>query len=131
MILDASAILAVLLGEPCAERAIEHIGVSDVVAAGAPTLVETAMVLSNRLKRDGRPLLNAFVQGADLEIIPLSQEHVEIAIDAFQRFGKGRHSAALNFGDCLTYAVAHIAQLPLLCTGTDFPKTDLKTVRLK
>lgn len=131
MILDSSALIAVLLGEPCSERAIERIAESGIVAVGAPTLVESALVLSHRLKRDARPLINAFVQEAELEIIPFSREHYEAALDAFQRFGKGRHPAALNFGDCLTYAVARVAQLPLLCTGDDFPKTDLKTVRVK
>jgi ribonuclease VapC len=131
MILDSSAILSVILGEPHADRIVAHIGAATAVAAGAPTLLETAMVLSTRLKRDPRPLLNEFVREAELEVIPFSREHYEIALDAFQRFGKGRHPAALNFGDCITYAVARIAQLPLLCTGNDFPKTDLQTVRVK
>ena len=131
MILDASTILAVLLNEPSGERAIGHIGASGVVAAGAPTLVETAMVLSNRLKRDPLPLMHAFIREAELEIIPFSQEHYEVGLDAFQRFGKGRHPAALNIADCLTYAVARLAQMPLLCTGDDFPRTDLKTIRVK
>ena len=125
MILDASAIVAVVLGEPMGVRIIEHIANAPVVAAGAPTLVEAAMVLSARLRRDARPLLGAFFREVGLEVIPFSQEHYEVALDAFQRFGKGRHPAALNFGDCLTYAVAHVSQLPLLCTGNDFPKTDL------
>jgi len=83
------------------------------------------MVLSARLRRDARPLLSAFYREVELEVIPFSQEHYEIAIEAFQRFGKGRHPAALNFGDCLSYAVARLSQLPLLCTGNDFPKTDI------
>lgn len=131
MILDASAILSVVLGEQTADRIVAHMGAAEVVAAGAPTLVETAMVLSTRLKRDPRPWFNEFLREAEIEVIPFSQEHYYVAIDAFQRFGKGRHPAALNFGDCLTYAVAHIAQMPLLCTGNDFPRTDLETIRIK
>lgn len=131
MILDASAILSMVLGEPNADRIVAHIGAAGIVAAGAPTLVETAIVLSTRLKRDPRPWLNEFLREAEIEVIPFSREHHEVAVDAFQRFGKGRHPAALNFGDCLTYAIAYIAQMPLLCTGNDFPKTDLETIRVK
>ena len=125
MILDASAIVSMILGEPSSRQLLSQLGTADIVAAGAPTLVEAAMVLSARLKRDARPLLHAFFREMDLEVVPFSEEHYEIAIEAFQRFGKGRHPAALNFGDCLTYAVARLSQLPLLCTGNDFPKTDL------
>ena len=130
MILDSSAILATILGEAKSERLLALMGTAPVVAAGAPTLVEAAIVLSARLRRDARPPLNSFFREAELEVIPFSQEHFEVAIEAFQRFGKGRHPAALNFGDCLTYAVARISQLPLLCTGNDFPKTDLEIVPL-
>jgi ribonuclease VapC len=59
-------------------------------------------------------------------VIPFSREHYEIAVEAFLRYSKGRHPAALNFGDCLTYAIAYLAQFPLLAPGNDFPRTDLK-----
>ncbi len=61
----------------------------------------------------------------EVEVIPFTAEHYEVAVDAFERFGKGRHPAALNFGDCLTYAVARLSGLPLLYTGDDFARTDL------
>lgn len=128
MVLDTSAILSVLLAEPASGRLIECISQSVIVAVGAPTMVETAIVLSSRLSFDARPMVNGFLREIEAEVVPFSGEHYEIAVDAFQRYGKGRHPAALNFGDCLTYAVARVAQLPLLCTGKDFARTDLETV---
>jgi len=125
VILDASAILAVLLREPGCEGLLRHIAESPVVAAGAPTLLEAALVLSSRMRRNAGVLLNEFLREADVEIISFTRDHYEVAVDAFERYGKGRHSAALNFGDCMTYAVARISGMPLLFTGRDFSKTDI------
>ena len=125
MVLDTSAILAILLAERDNERLLEQISHSPIVVVGAPTVVETAIVLSSRLKRDARPLVDGFLRESEAEVIPFSREHYAVAMGAFLRYGKGRHAASLNFGDCLTYAVASIAQLPLLATGNDFPRTDL------
>jgi len=124
MILDSSAIVAILLEEPGRERLVERVS-STAAAVGAPTLAEAGMVLSSRLGRDARPLLSTFLRRAEVEIIPFREEHWEAALDAFQRFGKGRHPAALNMGDCLAYAVASVAALPLLFKGEDFTKTDI------
>ena len=96
-----------------------------MVAAGAPTLLEAALVLSSRMRRNAGVLLNEFLREADVEIISFTRDHYEVAVDAFERYGKGRHSAALNFGDCMTYAVARISGMPLLFTGRDFSKTDI------
>jgi ribonuclease VapC len=87
--------------------------------------VETGIVLVARVGVPGKTLLARFVQEADLAVIPFTLDHWPVAIDAFVRFGKGRHRAALNFGDCLTYAVARLADEPLLCLGNDFAQTDL------
>ena len=125
MILDSSAILAVIFREPGYEVLIRRITGAPLVAVGAPTLVETALVLTARLGRDVRLMLSEFVRQAEAEIVPFTEEHYQAAIDAFARFGKGRHPAALNLGDCLTYAVARVAAMPLLFTGDDFQKTDL------
>jgi ribonuclease VapC len=115
-----------MLAEPDHESALHRMSDATVLGVGAPTVVEAAMVLSSRLRTDARPLLNEFLRETEAEVIPFGQEHLQIAIDAFQRYGKGRHEAALNFGDCLTYAVARLAGLPLLFTGDDFAKTDLE-----
>lgn len=125
MILDSSALLAILLAETGSERLIRTVADAPLVAIGAPTLVETAIVLTSRLARDARPLLNDFLREAAIEIIPFTPDHYDIAVDAFQRYGRGRHPAALNFGDCLTYAIARVSGFPLLFTGEDFSRTDL------
>lgn len=125
MVLDASAIVSVLLEEPGWDWIMQRIDNARVVAVGVPTLVETAIVLSSRLGRDARPLLNSFLSEAEVEIIPFAREHYEVAVDAFVLYGKGRHPAALNFGECLAYAVARLSGLPLLYTGDGFSKTDL------
>lgn len=125
MVLDSSAIVAILLGEPGFEELIEKIERALLVTAGVPTLVESAMVLSSRTLRDGRPMLNGLLRRMDVQVVPLAEEHLDAAIDAFLRFGKGRHQAGLNFGDCLAYAVASVSGLPLLYTGRDFSETDI------
>lgn len=127
MILDTSAIIRVLVEEPGHERMQTRMLAAPVLAAGAATLVEVAMVMSSKLGRDPRLELSRFLREADVQVIPFTAEHYEVAVDAFQRYGKGRHPAALNFGDCLTYAVAKLSGLPLLYAGDDFAQTDLRT----
>lgn len=114
-----------LLEEPGSAGILDRISNAQSVGVGAPTFVETAIVLSSKLRRDSRPQLNEFLREADAELIPMGPEHIDAAVDAFLRYGKGRHPAALNFGDCLTYAVAAVASVPLLFTGSDFTKTDI------
>jgi ribonuclease VapC len=125
VILDSSAIVAVALREPGFEILLRKIGAAADVAVGAPTLSEAAIVLSARLHRDARGLLARFVQEGSIAIVPFGEAHFAVAVDAWLRYGKGRHAAALNFGDCLSYAAATVAGQPLLCVGNDFPQTDL------
>ncbi len=125
MILDTSAIISILIEEPGCRRIEQRAVAAPVLAVGAATVVETAIVLSNKLRRDPRPQLDRLFRRMNIQIIPFTAEHYEVAVDAFVRYGKGRHAAALNFGDCLTYAVARLSGLPLLFTGDDFAKTDL------
>ena len=127
MILDASALVAIFLGEPDAERLLQAIGDAPIIAVGAPTLVEAAIVLSSRLGRDARPQLGEFLREAEVEIVPFTADHYEVALDAFRRFGQGRHPAALNFGDCFAYACARHERVPLLYKGDDFSQTDIET----
>ena len=128
MILDTSAIIAALLGEPSGKRIGFAIGAAEVCRIGAPTLVETGMVLTSRVGERGRVALLGFLQDRNVDIQSLSEAHWRVAQNAFVRFGKGRHPARLNLGDCLTYAVAYVAGEPLLCTGNDFRQTDLELV---
>lgn len=128
MILDSSALIAILLREPGHERLLALIAEADVVGLGAPTLTETAIVMTARLGAPGKALVARLVQEADLLVIPFADDHWPVAVDAFQRFGTGRHPAGLNFGDCLTYAIACLADQSLLCLGVDFAKTDLSVI---
>lgn len=128
MILDSSAIVAIMREEPGHARLNAAIQGTQRVAMGAPTILETAIVLSTRFGASGQQLLRAFSRLTDLEIVPFDEAHGELAIETHLRFGKGRHPARLNFGDCMTYAVAKLAREPLLCTGDDFAKTDLDLV---
>ena len=125
MVLDSSAIIAIELQEPGFERLIDRIGEAKAVIIGVPTMFETVMVLSRRRGQDARPWLRGFLRSARAEAVTFTEEHLDAAIDAFMRFGKGRHRAALNFGDCMAYAVAAVAGMPLLYTGNDFAQTDI------
>lgn len=126
MILDSSAIVAMLLREPESDQLIEKVTLAQAVGVGAPTLAEAAIVLSARLGQDCRGLLSRFLEESGAVVIPFDRPHYVASADAWLRYGRGRHPAALNFGDCLSYAVAQVAQQPLLCTGGDFPQTDLE-----
>ena len=125
MVLDSSAIVAIHLEEPGYERLIDRIDRAEVVAVGVPTMLETVSVLSARLGRDARPMLSAFLRRVDAEVVPFREEHMDSAAAAFLRYGRGRHPAGLNFGDCMSYAIASVAGLPLLFTGDDFGRTDI------
>lgn len=129
MIVDSSAIIAILLQEPGHEPLLDDIVAAPNVSVGAPTLTETGIVLVARMGVGGKSLLSRFVGEADVAVLPFTAEHWPVAVDAFSRFGKGRHPAALNFGDCLTYAVSRLADEPLLCVSDDFARTDLRLVR--
>ncbi len=128
MILDSSAVVAILLREPGYESLLDTLCETAEAGIGAPTLVEAGIVLAARTKTDSRGLLARFLAEAAVITIPFSDAHFSTAIDAWLRFGKGRHPAALNYGDCLAYATARVAGQPLLCTGNDFAQTDLQTV---
>jgi ribonuclease VapC len=124
VILDASAILAVLLREPELRELSEKMMAARRLGVGAPTLVEASAVLTSR-GADSGPL-TAVLAEVQAVVIPFERDHWAAAADAFRRFGKGRHAAALTFGDCLAYATAKVAGEPLLCKGDDFAKTDLR-----
>lgn len=126
MIVDSSALVAVLAEEPGYEPTWKALKLADRVSVGTPTLVEAGMVLERFAPRLGRFLLVRLLDDMDAARIPFTDSHWPVALDAFLRFGKGRHPAGLNFGDCLTYAVAKVAHEPLLCLGDDFAQTDLE-----
>lgn len=107
--------------------------ISAVIAARrATTVLHTqdyaAFGANSSLGVAGRSLLARLLYEAGAETIPYTAAHWPVAVDAFTRYGKGRHPAALNFGNCLTYATCRLAGRPLLCTGDDFPQTDLAVI---
>jgi ribonuclease VapC len=126
VVLDASAVIAVLFEEPGFRSLVDRAGNAQIVLIGAPTVFEASMVLARRVTSDVHPRLMGLLNSMRVEIVPFGVEHFEVATDAFLRYGKGRHPARLNFGDCMSYAVASLAGLPLLYTGTDFSKTDIQ-----
>ena len=126
MILDSSAIIAIVFQEPGYEELLSRMESAPTTAAGAPTLAETGIVLSARLGEVAAGLLERFIDELEIQEIPFGELHWREAVEAYRRFGKGRHPASLNFGDCMTYAVANLTGEPLLFVGSDFSKTDVQ-----
>lgn len=126
MILDSSAIVAILLREQECEDLLDKLATVPTVGVGAPTLTEAGIVLTARLGDRARQILSLFLQESKLVVVPFGELHWRTAVEAYYRYGKGRHAAGLNFGDCMAYATARLARQPLLCTGKDFSRTDLE-----
>jgi ribonuclease VapC len=114
-----------IVEEPGHERFLDAIADASTVAIGAPTLVETEMVMIGQVGTAGSARVARFLERNAVLEIPFGEAHRQAATEAFTRYGKGRHPARLNYGDCMTYATAKLAGHPLLFTGGDFAKTDL------
>lgn len=127
MIVDSSVLVSILLKEAGYEALVEKLKGAPVLFVAAPTAVESAMVVSRRLACDARPLLAGLLYRMNAEIVDFNQEHYDAAVSAYLRFGKGRHAAGLNFGDCMCYALAAVSGLPLFYTGADFSRTDIQS----
>ncbi len=127
MVVDSSALVSILLEEPEHQRLFDKAANAELTIVGAPVALETVMVLSGRSDKDPRFLLASLLRTMAAEIVPFTEEHYDAAVSAFLRYGKGRHPAGLNFGDCMSYALARVSGLPLLYTGTDFSKTDIQS----
>ena len=125
MIVDTSALIAITFAEPGHRDLIAKLADAPSAGIGTPTLAETGLVLASRLGRDPRDLVIRLLDEFSIEEVPFGDQHWREATDAFLRFGRGRHKARLNFGDCLTYAVARLASEPLLFIGEGFTQTDL------
>jgi ribonuclease VapC len=126
VIVDTSALVAIIFAEPGHRDLIAKLAGAPSAGIGTPTLAETGLVLAARLGRDSRDLVIRLLDEFSIEQIPFGDRHWREAVDAYLRFGKGQHKARLNFGDCLTYAVASLANEPLLFVGDNFPETDLE-----
>jgi ribonuclease VapC len=128
MVLDTSALLALLLDEPEAEEFRTAVEEDTTRLVSAATLLETALVIEVRKGEPGGRELDALIHKAEVVVVPVDAEHVSEARRAYRRFGKGRHAAGLNFGDVFAYALARTAGEPLLFKGDDFAKTDIGRV---
>ena len=123
---DTSSLYAILFGEPDADLYDEALFQAEAIMIGAPTAFEFLMVAEGRrdffVRQEAERLLNI----PKMTIVPWDEEKITLALDAFSRFGKGSgHGAGLNFGDCMSYALAKALDLPLLYKGGDFARTDI------
>lgn len=125
VLLDTSAIVAIVTQESVAEELLERAFSFQIRALPAPCAAEAILVLHAKLGRDPAFELQVIYRELEIQIVPFTAEHLDWFSHAFARYGKGRHPAALNLGDCFTYAVAKSTGMPLLFTGNDFSRTDL------
>jgi len=123
--LDSSVLVAVLFAEPGYLDLVDRMLEADHVRVGAPTLVETSLVVAGRRHAPTKGVVEGLVKELAITVVPFGEAEWRAATDAFTRFGRGRHPAALNFGDCLAYASAAVARDTLLFVGDDFAKTDI------
>ena len=128
MVIDTSALLAILLGEPERGKFLELLSESETRLLSAANALETAIVVESRRGEAAGRELDLFLHRTKIEIVAVDAEQFSIARFAWRKFGKGRHPAALNFGDCFAYALTKTLSEPLLAKGEDFRKTDLRLV---
>ena len=130
MVIDTSALVALLFNEPEAGSAAKILSKTSPLFLSSFTLLETQIVVAARKGGQGSLQLEQLLQTIQPETVPLSPEHTEIAMEAWQRFGKGRHPAGLNIGDCCAYALAVFLDQPLLFKGNDFGQTDVNGIHV-
>ena len=124
MVIDSSALVAILLHEPESLTFVRLIAADSRRLVSSVNLLETAMIMRSRKGSVGARELDSLVHRSDVHAVPFDTDHVAIAERAFDRYGKGRHPAGLNLGDCAAYALHRISGEPLLCKGNDFGRTD-------
>ena len=125
MVIDTSAVIAILLREDEAPRFAEAIEQAAPRLLSAASLLEASMVIETRKGETGGRELDLFIYRAGIEIVAVDHEQAEVARIAWRRYGKGRHPAGLNYGDCFAYALTKVSGSPLLFKGDDFNQTDL------
>jgi ribonuclease VapC len=125
---DTSALVAILFAEPGHLDLVDRMLEAEIVRVGAPTVAETGLVMAGRRGKPSMRQVADLVTELDLTVVPFGEAEWTIAVSAFERFGRGRHRAALNFGDCLAYASAAAVGDTLLFVGEDFAQTDIRRV---
>jgi ribonuclease VapC len=126
VIIDTSAVIAILAGESDAQHYAQRIEQDPTPRIGTPALLEASIVLTRWFGEAAEAALDAFVRESGAETVPFDLPQLRAAQDAYRRFGKGRHPAGLNFGDCMSYALAHVCDETLLFKGEDFARTDIR-----
>jgi ribonuclease VapC len=126
VVIDTSALLAILLGEPERGKFLQLLSESETRLLSAANALETAIVVESRRGEAAGRELDLFLHRTKIEIVAVDADQFSIARFAWRKFGKGRHPAALNFGDCFAYALAKTSSEPLLARGEDFRRTDLQ-----
>ena len=126
VVIDTSALVAILLGEPEREHFLKLLTESETRLLSAANALETAIVVESRRGETAGRELDLFLHRTGIEIVAVDSEQFSIARYAWRKFGKGRHRAALNFGDCFAYALTKTSSEPLLAKGADFSQTDLQ-----
>ena len=129
MVVDTSVIVAILFGEAEAGSFAEMIEADPTRLISTASVLESALVVESELGEDGGRELDLLLLTAGIEVVPFSTDHLRVARYAFRTFGKGRHPAALNFGDCFSYALSKTTGEPLLFKGNDFARTDVLPLR--
>ena len=128
LVVDTSAIMAIALNEQSAsavQRALESVRGPVISSA---TIVELSIVAASHVGADGRTAVRAILETSGVVTMPVDDLQADLVIDAWLQFGKGNHPARLNYGDCFSYALAHHLEVPLLCVGDDFARTDLELI---
>lgn len=128
MVIDTSAVIAILHDEPEGKSFLDALEGAASRLMSVATFVETSMVVEARRGAQGLRLFDRLAQRLAIELVPVDVEQGRAARDAFSRYGRGRHPARLNLGDCFTYALASVANEPVLCKGDDFAQTDIAVV---
>lgn len=128
MVIDTSAVLALLFNEPEAESIEVAIDEDPVRLMSAASGLEAAIVVEARLGAAGSREFDLLLHKARIDLVAVTSEQMEVGRDAWRRFGRGRHEANLNFGDCFSYALASVSGEPLLSKGDDFARTDVARV---
>jgi ribonuclease VapC len=125
IVVDTSAVLAILQSEDGHDVLLHHLAQASRRLMSAATRVELGIVVEARYGAPGRELVDRFLRDAAIELVAVDGDSADRALSAWRRYGKGRHPAALNYGDCFSYALAEDTGCTLLCTGSDFAATDL------
>lgn len=130
IVVDTSAAVAILLSEPQAEALLVALDDAEPRLMSAATFVELGAVLEAKLHPAGAGIAARFVHDGGVDVVAFDRTQAEHALEGWRRFGKGRHPAALNLGDCFTYGLAVAGDHPVLCVGDDFARTDVEVVPL-